>query len=59
MLAATLFIASVLGPKYTSPITDKIEEIYDESKANVPVLFLLSAGADPTNSIDEFARKKK
>lgn len=26
---------------------------------NVPVLYLLSAGADPTNSIDEFGKKKK
>lgn len=24
-----------------------------------PVLFLLSAGADPTSSIDELAKKKK
>jgi len=26
---------------------------------NKPVLYLLSAGADPTNNIDEFAKKKK
>lgn len=26
---------------------------------NKPVLYLLSAGADPTNTIDEFAKKKK
>ncbi len=25
----------------------------------MPVLYLLSAGADPTNSIDEFGKKKK
>jgi dynein heavy chain len=25
----------------------------------VPILFLLSAGADPTSSIDELAKKKK
>lgn len=59
LLAATNFIASVLGPKFSMPVTDRIEEMFDESKNNVPVLFLLSAGADPTNSIDEFAKKKK
>lgn len=59
LLAGTNFIASVLGQKFTAPVTDKIEEIFEESKKNVPVVYLLSAGADPTNSIDEFAKKKK
>jgi dynein heavy chain len=36
-----------------------MQDIWAESKYNVPVLFLLSPGADPTSSIDEFARKKK
>ena len=36
-----------------------LQEIYDESQPNVPVLYLWSAGADPTNSIDEFFNKKK
>jgi len=34
-------------------------EIWEESQKNRPVLYLLSAGADPTNNIDEFAKKKK
>ena len=41
------------------PVTDQIVEIWEESLSNKPVLFLLSAGADPTNNIDEFAKKKK
>ncbi len=36
-----------------------MQDIWAESKYYVPVLFLLSPGADPTSSIDEFARKKK
>jgi len=36
-----------------------MQDIWAESKSSVPVLFLLSPGADPTSSIDEFARKKK
>ena len=59
LLAGTSFISSVLGQKFTAPVTDLIEEIFEESKKNVPVVYLLSAGADPTNSIDEFAKKKK
>jgi dynein heavy chain len=36
-----------------------MQDIWAESKYNVPILFLLSPGADPTSSIDDFARKKK
>jgi dynein heavy chain len=49
----------VLGEYYTQPVTDQIAEIWEESATNKPVLYLLSAGADPTNNIDEFAKKKK
>jgi dynein heavy chain len=59
LLASTKFIAETLGEACGRPISDPIEEIYAESYPNIPVLFLLSAGADPTNSIDEFAKKKK
>merc|ERR1711977_488126 len=35
------------------------EMTYDESCAEVPTIFLLSAGVDPTESIELLARKKK
>jgi len=59
VLATTKFIKKVLGDEYISPVTDQLNEIWEESDTNKPVLFLLSAGADPTGSIDEFAKKKK
>ena len=49
----------MLGPSYVTPTNDKIEELYEESSPNKPVLFLLQAGADPTQTIDDFAVKKK
>ena len=58
-LAANRFIEDVLGAKYVKAVSDPIHEIYEETKNNMPVLYLLSPGADPTNSIDEFARRKK
>jgi len=58
-LAADRFIEEVLGSKYVKAIADAIAEIYEETKNDVPVLYLLSPGADPTNTIDEFAKKKK
>lgn len=54
------YIKSVLGEqRYVDPISDSIESIEQASKTTCPVLFLLSAGADPTQSIDDLAKKKK
>jgi dynein heavy chain len=59
VLACNQFIKKTLGDYFTMPVTDQIADIWEESLPNRPVLFLLSAGADPTNTIDEFAKKKK
>lgn len=48
-----------LGPKYVEPVTDTIEMIYNDMTCDVPVIFLLSRGADPTESIELLCRKKK
>lgn len=54
-----MFIQHALGKEFTDPISYPIESIWQESSAYDPILFLLSAGADPTSSIDELAKKKK
>jgi len=59
VLASIQFIREVLGDEYSMPVTDQISEIYEESRPNIPILYLLSAGADPSNTIEEFAKKKK
>merc|ERR1719199_1039711 len=48
-----------MSSRFTAPITDSITDIYDESTARKPVLYLLTAGSDPTLMIDELAKKKK
>ncbi|OQS07437.1 dynein heavy chain [Thraustotheca clavata] len=48
-----------MGPRYVEPVTDTIESIFSEMKADTPVIFLLSIGADPTESIEQLARKRK
>ena len=48
-----------LGERYVAPVTDTIESVYDEMIAFVPVVFLLSIGSDPTDSIEQLAKKKK
>jgi dynein heavy chain len=59
VLASNMFIREVLGEEFVQPVTDQIFEIFEETKTNVPVLYLLSKGADPTGAIDEYAKKKK
>jgi dynein heavy chain len=59
VIASGQFIRETLGDEYVTPVTDYIHEQYDESKKNVPILYILSAGADPTGQIDELAKKKK
>lgn len=59
VLAGNQFIRTTLGDAFVQPVTDQISDLYEESCKNVPILYILSAGADPTGSIDEFAKKKK
>lgn len=42
-----------------APVTDHLTEILEESTPEKPILFLLAPGSDPTNNIDELARKRK
>jgi dynein heavy chain len=48
-----------MGPAYVEPITDTIEMLFESMVPSVPVIFLLSRGADPTESIENLSRKKK
>ncbi len=48
-----------MGPSYVEPITDTIEMVYNDMCPDVPVIFLLSRGADPTERIEMLCRKKK
>ncbi|CAK75138.1 unnamed protein product (macronuclear) [Paramecium tetraurelia] len=59
LVAATHFINATLGKEFTAPISYPIDSIWAESSKTDPVLFLLSAGADPTSSIDDLSRKKR
>ena len=59
ILASEQFIRDVLGEEYITPVTDLMNDIFQEMTPHKPVLYLLSAGADPTGSIDEYFKKHK
>ncbi|CAM9708915.1 unnamed protein product, partial [Ectocarpus fasciculatus] len=48
-----------MGPRFAEPLTDTVESVFNEMDCSTPVIYLLSAGADPTDSIEGLARKKK
>ena len=48
-----------LGAKYCDPVTDTIEEVVSDSNSTTPMIYLLSAGSDPTDDIISFSRRKK
>eukprot|EP01029_Cantina_marsupialis_P005375 TRINITY_DN157_c1_g2_i1.p1 TRINITY_DN157_c1_g2~~TRINITY_DN157_c1_g2_i1.p1 ORF type:complete len:3733 (+),score=1529.44 TRINITY_DN157_c1_g2_i1:1436-11200(+) len=48
-----------MGPRYVQPVTDTIEMIYNDMIAEVPVIFLLSIGGDPTDAIETLCKKRK
>jgi len=49
----------VMGSKFTDPATDTVESVLAEMDSTTPVVYLLSAGADPTDAIEQLARKKR
>ncbi|KAA0176015.1 hypothetical protein FNF27_02407 [Cafeteria roenbergensis] len=61
LLAVRQFIRNIdfMGSKYTEPVTDTIDEIYESMDAKTPVIFLLSVGADPTESIQLLCKRHK
>ena len=61
LLAVRQFIRNVdfMGPRYVEPVTDTIDDIYDSMDAITPVIFLLSVGADPTESIQLLCKRQK
>jgi len=58
-ISCTQFIEKSLDSRFTAPVTDAIVDIHAESSPRKPVVYLLTAGSDPTLMIDELAKKKK
>merc|ERR1711871_1423396 len=52
-------VTEEIGPRYVEPVTDTLESIVDEMVNTIPVTFLLSVGADPTDAIIQLCRKRK
>ena len=57
LYATSIYIEKELGPFYTRPLTTTVETVYKESDYTMPIIFVLSQGADPTGAILKFAEE--
>ncbi|KAF1322413.1 Dynein heavy chain, outer arm, partial [Globisporangium splendens] len=48
-----------MGPRYTGAVAGTVESVFNDMLPETPVLYLLSPGADRTEAIELFARKKR
>ena len=55
--AITLFIGGALGEQYVQPPVLDYDVIFDQSNCKVPMVFILSPGADPANDIVKLGTK--
>ncbi|CAG0901217.1 unnamed protein product, partial [Cyprideis torosa] len=51
------FVSSNLGPKFVSPPAFDLSKSYADSASTVPLVFILSPGADPMGSLLRFAKE--
>jgi dynein heavy chain len=57
--AVALFVRSTLGQDFLTSETLSLSHLAAASRANVPIICVISPGADPTAKIHELARKLK
>lgn len=47
-----------MGEYYIENLQVRIEDVYDESDSQTPIVFILSKGADPSSEIKKFGESK-
>ncbi|KAI5062354.1 hypothetical protein GOP47_0022893 [Adiantum capillus-veneris] len=53
------FVSEQLGPDFVQPPQFNLEACYRDSSVNCPLIFVLSAGSDPTTALLTFAAEKE
>ena len=53
------FVSEMLGEQFVEPRSTALSSLFNESNAITPIIFILSAGADPATSLYKFAEEMK
>lgn len=59
MLAVTGYVAHSLGQRFVQRTPVSPEQALEQSMPTCPIICILSAGSDPTKSIEELAKRRK
>ena len=58
IFATTAFIINNLGQKYTEPPVLDLNSVLADSQPDLPLIFVLSPGVDPTNQLSQLGEAK-
>jgi dynein heavy chain len=58
MLGLTCYIRDTLGKEFVESKTTSIAAVYEDMSPTMPLIFILSSGSDPMNSLQKFANEK-
>jgi len=53
------FVVDKIGPYFTVPPIFDLAIVFKDSGPSVPLVFVLSPGADPLNALEKYAESKK
>ncbi len=53
------FVDATLGKKFSSNTPATIDEVFQDTDCKTPLIFILSAGADPLSGLLRFANQRK
>eukprot|EP01052_Picozoa_sp_SAG31_P002976 SAG31_NODE_109_length_24587_cov_111.480848_7_plen_3254_part_00 len=57
--AMSNYVGEMIGERFTEVPPLKLEDIFDDTSSSIPVVFVLTTGADPTRMLLDFAAHKK
>lgn len=51
------YISAIMGEQYITPPNISFDMIYEQSTPNIPIIFILSPGSDPTSELMRLAER--
>ncbi|CAF4829118.1 unnamed protein product [Rotaria sp. Silwood1] len=58
IFAINNYVTKIMGEKYIIPPTIYFDSIFEQSTSQIPIIFILSPGSDPTNDIQKLSERK-
>lgn len=55
--AINTYITNTMGEEYITPPVISFDSIYEHTTASIPIVFVLSAGSDPTSDLMKLAER--